>query len=129
MRATVELYKNNKLTTIYPPIKIHISEDEDYASIQVSDQGGGIPSAQLDQIWSYFFTTGHLSTPTVKNKWAGRKDAPMTGFGYGLPLSRTYCRYFGGDLCIQTKEGHGTDAIIYLKNLRNAENPVMELRW
>ena len=32
-------------------------------------------------------------------------ESPLAGLGYGLPISRSYARYFGGDLSIMSMEG------------------------
>lgn len=69
-------------------------------------QGGGIPRSGIPRIWSYFYTTaapefGALAASDFS------VDAPLAGLGYGLPLSRLYARYFGGDLQVISMEGYG----------------------
>lgn len=43
---------------------------------------------------------------------------------YGLPISRSYARYFGGDLSIVSMEGYGTDAFVHLSRLGNHSEPL-----
>ncbi|KAI8811452.1 mitochondrial branched-chain alpha-ketoacid dehydrogenase kinase-domain-containing protein [Cladochytrium replicatum] len=60
---------------------------------------------------------GNASTidETIKAAEEHERSAPMAGFGYGLPLSRLYARYFLGDLWVESKEGIGTEAIILIR--------------
>jgi hypothetical protein len=50
--------------------------------------------------------------------------AVLAGYGYGLPVSRLYARYFGGDLQIISMEGYGTDAYLHLNRLGNVQEPL-----
>jgi [3-methyl-2-oxobutanoate dehydrogenase (acetyl-transferring)] kinase len=45
----------------------------------------------------------------------------IAGLGFGLPLSRLYARYFGGDLHLVNMPGYGVDAFMNLKRLEDAE--------
>eukprot|EP00752_Nemacystus_decipiens_P013433 g11896.t1 len=42
---------------------------------------------------------------------------PLAGFGMGLPLSRVYARYFGGDVLLKSMEGFGMDSYLHLNRL------------
>ena len=44
--------------------------------------------------------------------------------GYGLPISRSYARYFGGDLNLMSMEGYGIDAFLHLPRLGNRDEPL-----
>ena len=56
-------------------------------------------------VWTYMYTTVDR-TPNLDPDF-DKSDfkAPMAGFGYGLPISRLYARYFGGDLKLISMEG------------------------
>ena len=127
MRATVEFHG---VDADFPPIKVVIAdgaENEDVV-IKVSDEGGGIPRSNMKKIWSYLFTT---ADPSIQEGMVGTKndvdhgvDSPLAGLGYGLPISRSYARYFGGDVSIMSMEGYGTDAFVYLARLGNMREPL-----
>lgn len=69
---------------------------------QVSDEGGGIPRSGLPNIWTYLYSTAESPLPELDESMEG-EDSPavLAGYGYGLPISRLYARYFGGDLQVR----------------------------
>mmetsp|Transcript_10870 Transcript_10870/g.22857 ORF Transcript_10870/g.22857 Transcript_10870/m.22857 type:complete len:503 (+) Transcript_10870:105-1613(+) len=127
MRATVEYHG---IDADYPPIKVVIADgsDNEDVIIKVSDEGGGIPRSNMKRIWSYLFTT---ADPEIQEGMVAFNenvdhsiDSPLAGLGYGLPISRSYARYFGGDLSIMSMEGYGTDCFVYLTRLGNTREPL-----
>jgi len=60
-------------------------------------QGGGIAHSDVSKLFTYFYTTAAPPTKETLESLNGGA-APMAGLGYGLPISRLYARYFGGDL-------------------------------
>jgi len=124
MRAVVETHSQKPCL---PPVNITIAQGEEDITIKISDLGGGIPRNQLNNIWTYLFTTA--DRPAIEDEnYRDVFHAPVAGFGYGLPLSRLYARYFGGDLTLVSVEGYGTDALVYLKrNLSEAREVIPRL--
>merc|ERR1719422_2132658 len=108
MRATVETH--GKTSGDLPEIEVLVAKGEHDVSIRISDQGGGIPRHITDHLFHYLFSTAPRPSMTPTK-------APLAGYGYGLPLSRLYARYFHGDLILNSYDGYGTDAVVYLKAL------------
>lgn len=72
----------------------------------MSDEGGGIPRSDLRRIFTYLYSTAQ--NPLEENPDLDASEmVTMAGYGYGIPISRLYGRYFGGDLQIMSMEGHG----------------------
>jgi pyruvate dehydrogenase kinase 2/3/4 len=117
MRAVVEHHGANNYDL--PPINVIIANGSHDFAIKISDQGGGIGRRDCKKIWSYLHTTARK--PIDLDDYASGKDlyanVPMAGFGYGLPLSRLFAQYFGGDLKVISMDGYGTDAYLYLNKL------------
>ncbi|GJJ14850.1 hypothetical protein Clacol_009118 [Clathrus columnatus] len=123
LRAVVERYGNDE--TRLPPIKVIVVEGKEDITIKISDEGGGIPRSAIPLIWTYMYTTmeGQSVDPNFDAQGSDFK-APMAGFGYGLPLSRLYSRYFGGDLRLISMENYGTDVYIHLNRLSSSREPL-----
>jgi two-component system NtrC family sensor kinase len=83
----------------YQPIaKVITRKLNDKIEIRVEDNGVGIPQKVVDKIFQPFFTT------------------KPTGQGTGLGLSLTYdiIKAHGGEIKVETKEGEGSEFIVWL---------------
>uniref|UniRef100_A0A673AS92 Protein-serine/threonine kinase n=1 Tax=Sphaeramia orbicularis TaxID=375764 RepID=A0A673AS92_9TELE len=109
MRATVETHE---MSPTLPPIKVRVALGTEDLTIKMSDRGGGVPLRKIERLFSYMYSTAP-NPVHVDNA----RNAPLAGFGYGLPISRLYAKYFQGDLQLYSMEGYGTSAVIYLKAL------------
>jgi len=120
-----------------PPVTVLVSGDSNVCSVRVSDEGGGIAVQQLRHVWSYLYTTAEPIEQTVSRQGVDAPEdlrrlrhaqddmtyligSPLAGMGCGLPLSRLYARYLGGDIELQTLPRHGTDVFVYLNRLGNS---------
>lgn len=122
LRAVVETHGVD--SDWYPPVKVIVAEGQEDITIKISDEGGGIPRSEVPYVWTYMYTTA-TNTPHLDPDLS-RSDfkAPLAGFGYGLPISRLYARYFGGDLKLISMEGYGTDVYLHLNRLSSSSEPL-----
>lgn len=125
MRAVCE-HHPGRFDDEMPPITIVLVPGNQEITIKISDEGGGIQRDSIDKIWLYSYTTAGDGTPVGMTSSVGQQvNSPVfAGYGYGLPLSRLYARYFGGDLKIVSMEGYGTDAYLYLSVLGDTAEPL-----
>jgi pyruvate dehydrogenase kinase 2/3/4 len=122
LRAVVETHGMDKQE--FPVTKVIVAEGREDITIKISDEGGGIPRSAIPLVWTYMYTTVDR-TPNLDPDF-DKSDfkAPMAGFGYGLPISRLYARYFGGDLKLISMEGYGTDVYLHLNRLSSSSEPL-----
>ena len=73
--------KNSTYNTHINFILFILSGEHD-VSIRISDQGGGIPRHITDHLFHYLFSTAPRPSMSPTK-------APLAGYGYGLPLSRS----------------------------------------
>ncbi|MGH0134600.1 UNVERIFIED_CONTAM: hypothetical protein FKN15_054845 [Acipenser sinensis] len=118
MRATVELHEGR--SEGFPPIKTMVTLGKEDLSVKISDKGGGVPLRKIERLFNYMYSTAprpNFEPSSTAAPLISPSLVLQAGFGYGLPISRLYARYFQGDLKLYSMEGVGTDAVIYLKAL------------
>jgi signal transduction histidine kinase len=81
-----------------PSVSVSTKKLNDKVEIRVKDNGTGIPQKVVDKIFQPFFTT----KPTGQ------------GTGLGLSLSYDIIKAYGGEIKVETKEGEGSEFVIYL---------------
>jgi pyruvate dehydrogenase kinase 2/3/4 len=121
LRATVDTHvKRNAMGFItcedMPRVVVRIATScsGDTATVVVSDQGGGIARSDMSKIMSYTYTSTP-KTALAQVEEGDQQPTLLAGYGYGLPMSRIHARLFGGDLLVQSVEGYGTEAYLFLK--------------
>ncbi|KAG6428254.1 hypothetical protein SASPL_112505 [Salvia splendens] len=116
LRAVQEQYMDSD--KVAPPVRIIVADGLE----DVSDEGGGIARSGLSKIFTYLYSTA--KNPLDESGVDPDTATTMAGYGYGLPISRLYARYFGGDLQIISMEGYGTDAYLHLSRLGDSQEPL-----
>lgn len=105
-------YKSN------PLIKITIKEiDEEWILIKMNDNGSGIKESHIDKIWYYSYTTHPIKTTEIVEQTDFSVKSPLSGFGYGLPISEIYINFLNSsqnNIKIYS-DCKGTSVYIYLR--------------
>uniref|UniRef100_A0A7C8YR37 Protein-serine/threonine kinase n=1 Tax=Opuntia streptacantha TaxID=393608 RepID=A0A7C8YR37_OPUST len=122
LRAVQERFMDSD--KVAPPIRIIVADGIEDVTIKVSDEGGGIPRSGLSKIFTYLYSTAENPLDEDLDLGNGDNVVTMAGYGYGLPISRLYARYFGGDLQVISMEGYGTDAYLHLSRLGDSQEPL-----
>lgn len=128
VRATIESHPDASQTL--PSVHVTIANNEVDFIMRISDRGGGVPHNVFKKVMHYNYTTSEDSTEqrlsvdpltnmidTGISGTASGTMGPMHGFGFGLPTSRAYAEYLGGELTMQSLQGLGTDVYLRLKHI------------
>lgn len=95
-----------------PPVTISAAVSGPYWSLKISDQGGGMDYETEEKCMRWFGSAmREQKTPTYT--YGGDFGPQLSGLGVGLPASRLYCRFMGGDLRLLTHYGAGTDVVLH----------------
>ena len=106
-----------------PLINVTIKEiDEDWILIKIQDNGSGIHEKDMDKIWYYSYTTHPIDSSEIVEQTDFSIKSPLSGFGYGLPISEIYINFFNSsthNIKIDSNNKR-TNVYIYLRNIRLA---------
>ena len=86
----------NKYSDRAAPITCHLGEQEGLITLQVADEGVGIPDAEKERVFEKFYRVGNEQTRTTK------------GTGLGLYIVKRIAQNHGGDITITDNTPHGS---------------------
>ena len=82
-------------------INVVVSQDEEYTTIKVVDNGAGIEKENLEKVLDKFF----------------QEDYNKAGSGLGLAISNEIVKLHGGKMILNSKKGVGTSITVKIKNI------------
>lgn len=89
-----------------------LNDDQRTVRIHITDDGPGIAGHELDKIFHPFYQVADVNTRTVE------------GLGIGLALARRTIESHGGTLCLESRVGIGTKAMVTLPVHTNLDVPL-----
>lgn len=106
-------------TNYKPSINVNINNiDNDYILITIQDNGIGIKEKNMEKIWYYSFTTSLFDTNNIIEESDFNTISPLSGFGYGLPISEIYINFLNSsknNIKINSVYKKGTTVYLYVK--------------
>ena len=103
-----------KYTPLNGTIKMSLKLVNRRAELRVIDTGSGIAAKDLPHVFERFYRADQSRTPG--------KDPGGTGLG--LPIAHWITQLHGGEIMLESQEGHGTCVIVRLPYLEVAASPV-----
>jgi len=110
VKAIHDSYKyNNEINN--GTIKITTShKDENMYILKISDNGIGIKPENLNKIWNFSYTT---SFTNLNDCTSDSINSPISGFGYGLSISKIILKTFADHIKVYSEYKKGTDVYIF----------------
>jgi signal transduction histidine kinase len=97
--AVVNLLSNAfKYTPSGKLIRFHLSNDEQWFRLAISDEGIGIPESDFAQLFQPFHRAKNV--------------ADIQGTGLGLAIAKEYIGMHGGTIDVESEENKGTTFIV-----------------
>ncbi|KAI8647030.1 branched-chain alpha-ketoacid dehydrogenase [Parasitella parasitica] len=114
-------------TAIPKEIKVTLCSNEQDVLFRISDQGGGMSKQECKDLWTYgnYKRFGNMEHVDQLEAKLNEHDKMALRLGIGLPMSRVYAEYWGGDINIVTMEGYGTDAYVRIPRLGTQNENIM----
>lgn len=114
------LEKKDKNTHFYKPhIEISIFDiDKNCLFLKIEDNGIGIKDENIEKIWYYSFSTSKIDSQQLIDDTDFSIFTPLSGFGYGLPITDIYLNFFNSsnhNIKIESQYLEGTTVYMYLR--------------
>src|SRR6516225_1015418 len=79
-------------------ILVHLTRDDGFAQLTVSDQGQGVPAGQLERIFDRYYAARHAEA---------LNEPAESHFGIGLSIARRNAEAMGGTIKAENRTPHG----------------------